>query len=80
MLSSIFKLRASSQVENNFAMSNEMRHLGSTMCALSIHIWSWNKLELYVQHSDWYDPGNEKTIRFGFWRKMRNYLISRQQS
>jgi hypothetical protein len=28
----------------------------------------------------WNDPPNKKIVRFEFWRKMRNYLVSRQQS
>jgi hypothetical protein len=33
-----------------------------------------------LEEREWYDPGNEKTIRFEFWHKMHNCQVSRQQS
>jgi len=35
---------------------------------------------IYLEEREWYDPSNEKTIRFEFWYKICNYLVSSKQS
>jgi hypothetical protein len=44
---------------------------------LGLYIWPY---DFSSQKTLWYDPGNKKTIRFEFWRKMRNYPVLQQHS